>query len=81
MLGIFGWALAFEYDDNKEIVSVYPARVPFRGNNENVNAKGYVDLSLYMKNNAQQLFEEARKAVPSAPIDLNKDKEGNENGE
>lgn len=58
ILHTFGWAIVYEYDDNK-IFSVYPARVKFRGFSEQSNTEGYRKVSNYMKNYAQELFDES----------------------
>lgn len=58
ILHTFGWALVLEIEDD-EIHRVYPARVKFRGFSEDINTDGYIKLSKYMKENAEQLDEEA----------------------
>lgn len=59
ILHIFGWAIYFDFNDNNEIIDVYPARVKFRGfDNENVS-ECYKNLSKYMKDNSEILYEEA----------------------
>lgn len=61
ILHVFGWAIKYEIDlDTKEILSVYPDRVKFRGFSEESNTKGYINLSKYMKENAEQLLKEAK---------------------
>lgn len=60
ILHAFGWAIVLEME-NKEITDVYPARVKFRGFNENSNTKGYQKLSKYMKDEGQDLYEESMK--------------------
>lgn len=58
ILHIFGWAIVYEMD-GEEVKSVYPARVKFRGfNNENVS-QSYQKISEYMKDNASELLDEA----------------------
>lgn len=57
-LHIFGFAIVCKYDGDK-IVDVYPARVNFRGFSEESNTKGYISLSKYMVNNANDLLKEA----------------------
>lgn len=60
-LHIFGWALVFSYTDgSNEPVSVYPARVRFRGFSEEQVAADYIKLSQYMVNNSDELLEEAK---------------------
>lgn len=58
ILHTFGWAIVFEVD-NKEI-TVYPARVRCRGFDEDGNTKGYIKVSQYLKENADDLLKEAK---------------------
>lgn len=58
MLHTFGWAICAEMN-GEEIVSVYPARVKFRGFSESVNTDGYQKVSEYLKNTATALYEES----------------------
>ena len=57
-LHLFGWALAFEYDDNNQLKDVYPARVKFRGFDEKINTEGYQKVSEYLERNIAQLKSE-----------------------
>lgn len=60
ILHIFGWAICFEYDDKQEvIINVYPARVKFRGFDNNNVSDSYKKLSKYMMDNAETLYKEA----------------------
>lgn len=59
ILHTFGWAICFEYNKDKGITEIYPARVKFRGFSEELNTKGYKNISKYMKDNANKLFEES----------------------
>lgn len=59
MLHTFGWAIVFDFEDG-EIKSVYPARVKFRGFGENQVEEGYIKVSEYLKNNANELLEESK---------------------
>ena len=59
ILHVFGWAIVFEME-NDNVKSVYPARVKFRGfDNEDVS-ESYQKISEYMKENASQLLNEAK---------------------
>lgn len=60
ILHLFGWAIVVVPDDNGNIRDAYPARVKFRGFSEESNTKGYIGLSEYMKENAEQLLKEAK---------------------
>lgn len=60
ILHTFGWALVLDRNDNGEIVGCFPARVKFRGFNVNSNTKGYIAVSEYLKNNINDILEEAK---------------------
>jgi len=61
ILHTFGWAIVVEADeDTKEIICAYPARVSFRGFDNSSNEKGYINVSQYMKDNADKLLEESK---------------------
>lgn len=59
ILHAFGWAIVVVYD-GKKIVDVFPARVKFRGFDKDSNEQGYINISEYMKENADELLKEAR---------------------
>ena len=59
MLHIFGWAIVYERNENREITQVYPARVRFRGFSENTNTMGYQKLSKYLVDNSEDLLQES----------------------
>lgn len=57
ILHVFGWAIVVELKDN-EIVDIYPARVKFRGfDNESVS-NSYKSITSYLKNNIDELEKE-----------------------
>ena len=58
ILHTFGWAIVTEFEDGK-ITSVYPARVKFRGFDEENNTNGYIGVSKFMVENAEELLKEA----------------------
>ena len=59
ILHVFGWAIVFIIEDNK-ILDVYPARVKFRGfNNEDVS-ESYTKIAKYMHKNAKELLKESQ---------------------
>ena len=60
ILHTFGWAIVYEMNNDK-ITRVYPARVQFRGFSEHCNAEGYIKIAKYMKDNAEDLLNEAEK--------------------
>ena len=61
ILHTFGWEIVCEYDhQNEKIADVYPARVKFRGFNEDSNSRGYERVSKYMKDNATDLYYESK---------------------
>jgi hypothetical protein len=59
ILHTFGWVIVFDMDENREIIEVYPARTIFRGFAESINTEGYVKVSQYMRDNADELVKEA----------------------
>lgn len=60
ILHTFGWSLVCEISDDGEILNVYPARVKFRGFDEKSNTDGYIKVSKFMKENAEELLEESK---------------------
>ncbi len=58
ILHAFGWAIVVEAERG-EITGAYPARVRFRGFDEVSNTTGYQNVARYMKEEADQLIEEA----------------------
>lgn len=57
-LHIFGWSIVVVMADDKILVA-YPARVKYRGFDDNNNTQGYIKVSKYMKENADELLKEA----------------------
>ena len=58
-LHIFGWSIVIQIDDDNTIVA-YPARTSWRGFSEDSQARGYENISKYMKEHANELYEEAK---------------------
>jgi hypothetical protein len=59
ILHVFGWAFVFEIDDStKEIITVYPARVDFRGFDNNHISEEYKKITNYLKDNIDDLKSE-----------------------
>lgn len=59
LLHTLGWAIVFEYDKNKNIINVFPARVKFRGFDEKTNEEGYIKVSKFINENSEELLEES----------------------
>lgn len=57
ILHAFGWAIVFEMENGK-IIDIYPARVKFRGFTEEAQNKNYKKISVYMKENSEELLKE-----------------------
>jgi hypothetical protein len=55
-LHMFGWSLVYDTATH----DVYPARVKFRGFGNKETTQGYIKVSEYMKNNADQLLIESK---------------------
>lgn len=61
ILHTFGWAIVIEVNtENGEITGCYPARVKFRGFCEKDNTEGYIKISKFIAENAEQLEKEAK---------------------
>jgi len=66
ILHVFGWAIVFDFEEyDKEtddgiIKDVYPARVKFRGFDNNSVSKSYVKITEYMNENIKELMDEAK---------------------
>lgn len=61
ILHTFGWAIVFETNtETGKVVDVYPARVKFRGFNDEENNTGYIKVSEYMVKNAHELKKEVK---------------------
>lgn len=58
LLHAFGWAIVFETDEQGNTKDIYPARVKFRGFSSNVVETSYKNISQYMLENAEELFDE-----------------------
>jgi hypothetical protein len=58
ILHTFGWAICVDVEDG-EIVDSYPARVKFRGFDEDRNTEGYQKVTRYLEDNVEQLSIEA----------------------
>ena len=60
ILHTMGWAIVVNVEDETgNIVDAYPARVKFRGFNEDNNTEGYIGVSKFMAENAEELYKEA----------------------
>ena len=60
ILHVFGWTIVCEMDESTgEITRVYPARVRYRGFNNETNTKGYINVSRYLSENAGELLDES----------------------
>lgn len=59
ILHTFGWAIAVDITDGK-VTKAYPARVRYCGFGEQNNTDGYIKVSKYLKENADELEIESR---------------------
>lgn len=59
ILHTFGLAIVYDMEDG-EVKDVYPARVKYRGFGERNNSIGYLKVSKYIKENADELVKEAK---------------------
>lgn len=60
ILHTFGWAIVVEVNDQREITNTYPGRVKFRGFSEEDNTAGYIKVSEYIMNSAEELLNESK---------------------
>ena len=58
ILHAFGWAIVLEPKEDGSL-DAYPARVTFRGFSEQINTEGYIGISKYLVENAEELLKEA----------------------
>ena len=59
ILHTFGWAICVEVEDGK-VIDAYPARVKFRGFENQHNTDGYIKVSQYIKDNADEILKESK---------------------
>lgn len=59
-LHIFGWAIVVELIEGSESSVMYPARVKFRGFDNNSTSEAYVKVSQYIEKNCDELLKEAK---------------------
>lgn len=59
ILNVFGWGLAVKMDDADNIEDVVPVRTHYRGYGTLANDDGYLGLTKYMKNHADELLADA----------------------
>lgn len=57
ILHLFGWAIVCEVSEDK-VISVYPARVTYRGFTEQDNTEVYRKFTKYLSNNIKDLEKE-----------------------
>lgn len=53
-LHMFGWAIVWNPDTDE----IYPARVRFRGFDEENNTQGYINVTKFLKENIDELEKE-----------------------
>lgn len=59
-LHIFGWSIVIQVLDKEQGISrVYPARVKFRGFDENSTSDAYKKVSKFMDENSKELLSES----------------------
>jgi ribulose bisphosphate carboxylase small subunit len=58
LLHIFGWAICLEYEDDGTFISCYPARVNFRGFEQEQTDKAYAKVTNWMQDHALELAHE-----------------------
>lgn len=60
ILHLFGYAIKYKVDkETGELLDVFPDRCNYRGFSQDSNTKGYINVSKYMKEHAEELLKEA----------------------
>ena len=59
ILHAFGWSIVLIMHGHK-LIEVYPARVKFRGFNEETNTKNYLKLTEWLANNSNELLDDVK---------------------
>ncbi|MCK9154608.1 MAG: hypothetical protein M0P12_00690 [Paludibacteraceae bacterium] len=59
LIHIFGWAIVIEASESGDS-RAFPARVKFRGFSEKVEDEGFIGISQFMKDNAEELLKESK---------------------
>ncbi len=59
ILGVFGWVIVADADENGNIINVYPARTLYRGCDESAQSRWYERVGQYMVKNADTIYSEA----------------------
>lgn len=55
-LHIFGWALVFEFKN--KVITVYPARVKFRGFPESATEDAFKNITTHIRDSIEELVKE-----------------------
>jgi len=58
ILHAFGWAICVKVDKDGIATEAFPARVKFRGFDNNVTDESYIRIGKYLKDNADELYNE-----------------------
>ena len=58
-LHLFGWAIVFQWEVDGTISDVYPARVTFRGFEEEVEEEGFAGLTRHIEGEIADLVNES----------------------
>jgi hypothetical protein len=62
ILHLFGWAVVLVVEADSTISDVYPARVPYRGFDEQTEKEKFKVLSAYLNNNIVEINKEIQDA-------------------
>lgn len=58
ILHLFGWAIVYSLSEDDKVIDVFPARVAFRGFGEAEVTSGYKELTKYLKDNIDEIYED-----------------------
>ena len=59
-LHLFGWAITLAYDNEGQIISVFPQRVTYRGFSREDEETGFKEVHNYLDSNIEQLKKEIK---------------------
>ena len=57
ILHLFGWAIIVEIGEDKKVITCYPAKVKFRGFDEESNTEGYKKVTEHLSENITDLLK------------------------
>jgi hypothetical protein len=62
-LHLFGWAIVTDIDKAGNVSKAYPARVKFRGFNDETTTRGFVKLTQYLQRDIDSITEDLQEDI------------------